>query len=1214
MADDITLTVRVRDLSRGDLNRLNQQMNRLQRDFNRSNLTARNASNGFRGLGEDINRLNTQMRQMTSSGRMTARQMQQMNNDLRLVTDGLRRARNEGTITGDRFRSMSRDVTLLRARFILLGREGNVFTRLAARTTLLQQRLRDANTHAHGLRRSLGRIGDMGLGGLIPTLRGFATLASLMGKVGDSMKKNKRIALILVAALLLLGSVAQIVGALLVTALGAAFIALGAYALRADKDIKSAFGRMKGTIGATVKSAAQPIREHLIAAMDKVGAGARKMEPQLAAAFRATAPLIDDVAGAFGDFGRSALPGMLAALRGAQPVMNGFRQAMSLIGDGFGEMFRIMTQGEAGEALGQVWSDLGYELRGFLVSIGEFISTAAQSGTATMIMVGFFRTLNTVLNLVAGALKALDPLFDIVAAGFRKLDIDGAFKDAPKAFDPTSKSLKALQGELKATDAEIKKIKAAREALGDLPGPAKESFLKNHGATDDDLAAAMGRRKDILDAIADAEEKAAEATRSHADSVSRLTERLQGLADLNRNYLDAQSAQNEAINKAKEDMGGYSDALKMVHGQVDLTNTSAQEAYKLLSDVAKATSESTKKAMEANAPWEQIRGNWASSYKELVNMADGMGLSKENAQELINTILGAPPTKEMWIKARVEQAQQDIQGVISAFEEAPDEHTITVDTLTADAEAVLRDFGFKITRLPDGKTEVTTDADNSLATLRNLNNAMNAIDGRIVNTYVNHNVTTFFREVRESGGTNQSAKNQYELEQKGLLASGGLVPRYATGGGVQAGPSGLISGPGSGTSDSIFAAFASGAVGRISNTEFVVNAASTKKYLPLLEAINKNRLKLGSFAKGGKVSKAALAEREARNEASSSFIISHFGKMAGYKNTGFERELGLAESLGDIVSALNKWRSVILKATHGGVEKNLLKQLDKAGKSLINYSKKLAKTEKSLESAKNRLNDLKQAAASLRESVTNGVLSSTNITQAAGGDKLLTMADIMNQMRAGADKSSAFANAIKQLKAKGVNGTTIKQIAEAGIDGGGLETATALLGASGSEIETLNQLQKQINTSAKDAGKTTADIMYGAGIKAAEGLVKGLIKKKKDIESAMMIIAKAMEKSIKKALKIKSPSKVMQDVGQFTAEGFALGVERNRRVDHAWESMLTTRPTGTTQGGGTVSRSGDQYVIPIYIGNKQVDEIWLDTARRVVRTRGGNVQNVLGRR
>lgn len=51
---------------------------------------------------------------------------------------------------------------------------------------------------------------------------------------------------------------------------------------------------------------------------------------------------------------------------------------------------------------------------------------------------------------------------------------------------------------------------------------------------------------------------------------------------------------------------------------------------------------------------------------------------------------------------------------------------------------------------------------------------------------------------------------------------------------------GRISGPGSGTSDSI--------VANVSNGEFIVNAAATKRHLPLLAAIN-----AGSFASGGRV-------------------------------------------------------------------------------------------------------------------------------------------------------------------------------------------------------------------------------------------------------------------------------------------------------------------------------------------------------------------------
>jgi hypothetical protein len=60
---------------------------------------------------------------------------------------------------------------------------------------------------------------------------------------------------------------------------------------------------------------------------------------------------------------------------------------------------------------------------------------------------------------------------------------------------------------------------------------------------------------------------------------------------------------------------------------------------------------------------------------------------------------------------------------------------------------------------------------------------------------------------------------------------------------------GLIKGPGSGTSDSILA--------RVSNREFIVNAAQTSKYLPLLQAINDDNLP--KFAEGGLVDTGAIS-------------------------------------------------------------------------------------------------------------------------------------------------------------------------------------------------------------------------------------------------------------------------------------------------------------------------------------------------------------------
>ena len=62
------------------------------------------------------------------------------------------------------------------------------------------------------------------------------------------------------------------------------------------------------------------------------------------------------------------------------------------------------------------------------------------------------------------------------------------------------------------------------------------------------------------------------------------------------------------------------------------------------------------------------------------------------------------------------------------------------------------------------------------------------------------------------------------------------IPKLASGG--------LISGPGSGTSDSILA--------RLSASEFIVSAVQAAKHLNVLEAINADR-SVPSFAEGGLV-------------------------------------------------------------------------------------------------------------------------------------------------------------------------------------------------------------------------------------------------------------------------------------------------------------------------------------------------------------------------
>jgi tape measure domain-containing protein len=70
-----------------------------------------------------------------------------------------------------------------------------------------------------------------------------------------------------------------------------------------------------------------------------------------------------------------------------------------------------------------------------------------------------------------------------------------------------------------------------------------------------------------------------------------------------------------------------------------------------------------------------------------------------------------------------------------------------------------------------------------------------------------------------------------------LFSGGSLFGGFATGG--------FVSGPGTATSDSIMA--------MLSNGEYVVNAATTKRWLPFLETLNANKGRLPAFANGGLV-------------------------------------------------------------------------------------------------------------------------------------------------------------------------------------------------------------------------------------------------------------------------------------------------------------------------------------------------------------------------
>ncbi|MFI6662518.1 phage tail tape measure protein [Streptomyces sp. NPDC050523] len=492
------------------------------------------------------------------------------------------------------------------------------------------------------------------------------------------------------------------------------------------------------------------------------------------------------------------------------------------------------------------------------------------------------------------------------------------------------------------------------------------------------------------------------------------------------------------------------------------------------------------------------------------------------------------------------------------------------------------------------KTVSAKARDNASRTLRAVAGLLAGLNGKTATSYVN----TVYRKFVES--TN--------------------APQFKADGGPIVG--------GSGTQDDVPVMAMGG--------EFMVRKGPAQKHRALLEAINDDRLP--KYAKGGHVkltkaqqkAKAAHdAELQARHEAMGDLTISHFGHMAGYQRSEFGSALAKPDSLSSLVNALNQWRANILKATHGGQEKSLLRALDSSGKKLLSWEKQLGKVSASLEKAKDKLNSLKDSAAQLSDSVKSGILGSANITKNATDGGPVTVSSVMGGLTQSRDKASALSNALKSLKAKGLSSALIQQIAEAGVEGGGLETAGALQGASTSEISSLNSLQSQITSSATSAGKTTSDAVYAKAIAAQEKTVKALTKSQDSLKKSMDKLTKSLEKMVQKAFSSKKAAGGI--VGAAASGGLRSGLtmvgeqgfelldlpagsrvwsnpDSRRKLAAAqapWSSMLNSPRRGSSYGAAGGEREV-KVVLEIRAGNSsQYSRFLVEELRKAVRTGGG---------
>lgn len=728
-------------------------------------------------------------------------------------------------------------------------------------------------------------------------------------------------------------------------------------------------------------------------------------------------------------------------------------------------------------------------------------------------------------------------------------------KEAKSNLDAVDKALANLvkDGQADRAAAAVKRL-SAEYGKG---GHNTKEFTKNL----DDYKAAVADAKFEQELAAQAMglfgEQAQKTSAKLADqkaSADGLRQAIQALNDVNRQGLGGMIGFEASIDSASKAARENAGALDMSGGKLNLNSEKARTAASALNDLAAKTDDAASQAREAGSSWETVNGIYARGRSELIKSAQQMGLTSEEAARLADQILKIPD-KTSRVTMEKEDAQRGLEAFNAAVKRSPGSKSVTLKTLSKGAEQVLAAFGYKVTHLKDGSVKVSAATVGALSAIKNVQGAVNNLKGRTIGIGVY--TTEYYKRVQQGGeflpGVSKNAR-------------GGRVRGYARGGDVQYFPDGgYVSGPGSPTSDSVLALMGSGAKARVSDTEYVMRGAAVRKYgLSLMEQINSLRMPVRQLAGGGAASgagasgMASVGMEAGRGLASglsgaTSLVLAAARSMAAAVETGVRQELeisspskktkALAKDVGkgfiqgltgsrDKIKSVSKDLATDIKAAFSGKkESSLLKMVSQETKELVALADKRDAVSKKIAEANKFATDTGSQAKS------TGSLASI-VQEDAYSPKY-----VKGQMQASLSQIKKFTANVQKLQEKGLNKDLLRQILEMGPEKGGA-FAASLVNADKATIKEYNSLNTKINSASSALGKTGADMLYDSGKNAGKGFLAGLKGQQKDIENLMLDIAKGMQKSIKKALGIKSPSRVMDAVGRMTVLGLKEGITR----------------------------------------------------------------------
>jgi hypothetical protein len=157
--------------------------------------------------------------------------------------------------------------------------------------------------------------------------------------------------------------------------------------------------------------------------------------------------------------------------------------------------------------------------------------------------------------------------------------------------------------------------------------------------------------------------------------------------------------------------------------------------------------------------------------------------------------------------------------------------------------------------------------------------------------------------------------------------------------------------------------------------------------------------------------------------------------------------------------------------------------------------------------------------------------------QATGGQGT----SIQDQLKQYLAQTRAFTGDVKKLKAEGLDQTSMTQLLQAGVSGGGLSGAKMLLSGGPQGVKEVASLQNQIAAAAKQLGVTGANAAYESGSQIGGGLASGLKAELGSVTDAIKSLATSIVDEMQKGLSSGALENIGKDWASQIAKGMAGG-------------------------------------------------------------------------